>query len=132
MLVHGFQIVKHGRSGKPKARLMWLSDDLTELLWRTDRVLDRLVGDGQRGIPMIHVVGVTAGTQTQLLAARVALGRIALGASPCFFSLLTPSRTLDMQAAAPATTSMGWSFRFGATLATPGFDGMMDSFFMLV
>ncbi len=116
MLVHGFRIVKHGRAGKPKHRLMWLSDDLTELLWRTDRVLDRVLGDGQRGIPMIHVVGVTAGAQTQLLAARVAQGRIDIADSACLFSLLTPDRTLDMQAASPAQAAvLVRAFRFLVT-----------------
>jgi len=116
MLVHGFRIVKHGRAGKPKQRLMWLSDDLTELLWRTDRVLDRVLGDGQRGIPMIHVVGVTAGAQTQLLASRVATGRIDLANSSRLFSLLTTERTLDMQAASPAQAAvLVRAFRFLVT-----------------
>ena len=106
LVVHGFQVVKHGRTGGAKPRHMWLSDDLTEVHWRTGRLLDRLMGDTQRSIPMLHVVGVTRGISTQLLCQRASEGGVDAASADTFFSLLTSSRTLDMQAATEAQAAV--------------------------
>lgn len=101
LLVNGFTLIKHGRSGPPKKRHFWMTNSLTRLYWDTSRVMDVLT-TGDRHISMTEVVSLIDGIGTDLLRKKAARGEIHAGNEGRFFSLVTTRRTFDLEAASVA------------------------------
>jgi hypothetical protein len=98
-LVHGFTLIKHGRSGPPKTRRFWLSSDCQTLYWDTSRVLDAL-RTGERHIAIRDVVSIVDdGAGSELLRGKALRGELSSGSTSRLFSLITVTRTLDLEAA---------------------------------
>jgi hypothetical protein len=89
-IIAGFTVKKYGREGRPHQRKMWVTQSLTHLAWASS-----LLEGSHRGIELRHVTDVTAGQMTPTIA-RTTSDKSKVKAQ-CF-SLVTMSRTLDMQA----------------------------------
>lgn len=88
-IIAGFTIKKYGREGRPHQRKMWVTQSLTHLAWASSLL------EGHRGIELKQVTDVTSGQMTPTIT-RNTSDRNKVKAQ-CF-SLVTQSRTLDMQA----------------------------------
>ena len=80
-LVQGISILKHGRRGRPRPRVVQLSSDLTSVHWDTKK--EMLVKD---------ITGVTKGLSTQVL-----LRSGKAKAQQLYVSIVSGNRTLDME-----------------------------------
>jgi len=89
-IIAGFTVKKYGREGRPHQRKMWVTQSLTHLAWASS-----LLEGSHRGIELKHVTDVTSGQMTPTIA-RTTSDKNKVKAQ-CF-SLVTMSRTLDMQA----------------------------------
>jgi hypothetical protein len=89
-IIAGFTVKKYGREGRPHQRKMWVTQSLTHLAWASS-----LLEGSHRGIELKHVTEVTSGQMTPTIA-RTTSDKKKVQAQ-CF-SLVTMSRTLDMQA----------------------------------
>lgn len=75
LLVNGFSLIKHGRSGPPKTRRFWMTDNMSRLCWDTSRVVDVLT-TGERSIPLADIIQLIDGIGTDLLRKKVVRGEI--------------------------------------------------------
>ena len=89
-IIAGFTVKKYGREGRPHQRKMWVTQSLTHLAWASS-----LLEGSHRGIELKHVTEVSAGQMTPTIA-RSTSDKNKVRAQ-CF-SLVTLSRTLDLQA----------------------------------
>lgn len=101
ILIHGFVLIKHGRSGEPKRRRFWMTNSLNRLYWDTNKIME-LVRHGQRHINMADVNNIVDGIGTDLMRKKVARGELRSGDSARCFSLLTTVRTFDLEASSVA------------------------------
>lgn len=97
MLVHGFTLIKHGRSGPPKKRRFWMTNSLSRLWWDSAKFFDVVIGTGERCIEMSSVIQIIDGVGTDLLRRKLATGSIYSGHEGRFFSLVTTDRTFDLE-----------------------------------
>lgn len=97
ILVHSFVLIKHGRSGLPKRHRFWMTNALNRLYWDTTKFVD-LMRTGERHIEMSDVVCLIDGVGTELLRRKLARGEIALSHQDRCFSLVTTTRTFDLEA----------------------------------
>jgi len=89
-IIAGFTVRKYGREGRPHQRKMWITQSLTHLAWSSS-----LLEGSHRGIEIKHVTDVQVGVATStILKSTTDRQKIR---SMCL-SLVTQSRTLDMQA----------------------------------
>jgi len=89
-IIAGFTVKKYGREGRPHQRKMWVTQSLTHLAWASS-----LLEGSHRGIELKHVTEVSSGQLTPTIS-RSTSDKNKVRAQ-CF-SLVTMSRTLDMQA----------------------------------
>jgi hypothetical protein len=97
ILVHSFILIKHGRSGLPKRHRFWMTNALNRIYWDTTKFMD-LMKTGERHIEMGDVVCLMEGIGTELLRRKVARGELAPGSQDRCFSLVTTTRTFDLEA----------------------------------
>lgn len=71
ILQHGVTLIKHGRSGAPKARRMWFSASFARLMWASDSLMS-----SERSIPMAEVHTIVYGVGTDNLRSRRARGML--------------------------------------------------------
>ncbi len=102
LLVHGFTMIKHGRSGGAKKRRFWFSGKLDRMYWDSSKFLDVALGTGERYIAMSSVVQIVDGIGTDLLRRKMATGQIYPGHQSRMFSLITTERTFDLEASSEA------------------------------
>lgn len=87
LLVNGFSLIKHGRSGQPKRRRFWMTDNMSRLCWDTSRVVDVLT-TGERSLPLADIIQLIDGIGTDLLRKKVVRGEISPSQQSKFFSLV--------------------------------------------
>jgi hypothetical protein len=104
MLVHGFSLIKHGRSGLPKRRRFWMTNRLNRLYWDTSKFID-VLRTGERHIDMTDVMSLIDGVGTSVLQRATALGGVSRYNENRFFSLVTTTRTFDLEAMSVAQVS---------------------------
>jgi hypothetical protein len=89
LLDRGGVLIKHGRTGKPHPRLVFLSG--SSLYWSEP---EARVASDKRALPLMGVEAVLEGKLTDVLKRTTAAGADA----ECCFSLRDKARTLDLQA----------------------------------
>jgi hypothetical protein len=87
-LIAGGTFLKHGRSGAPHKKVVYCSDDLSEILWR-----DLKKSKPSGSIPVSTITAVAAGQTTLIFARRKGKPN----REPFSFSLLAEDRTLDVE-----------------------------------
>jgi len=100
-ILQHFTLYKHGRKGGAKRHHFWMNTSLTRLYWDTTKLMD-LMKTGERHIEMADVVALIDGVGTDLLRKKVGRGEVAPSHQDRCFSLVTTSRTFDLQAQSPA------------------------------
>lgn len=89
-IMAGFSVTKYGREGRPHQRKMWVNSSLTHLAWVSNQY------DGShRGLDLAQVTDIRAGKFTATIS-RSTKNRKKV--QNLCFSLITPERTLDLQA----------------------------------
>jgi len=112
ILFSGFVLIKHDRSGGSQKRRFYCDTDLIALRWSSSRLSD-LFTSGERSIDLATIVGVLEGISTDLLKKKLQEGQIFGGHAERFFSLILPSRTLDLEAASSTQAKvLARAFRF--------------------
>lgn len=96
-ILAGFKLWKHGRSGPAKHHRFWMNASLTRLHWDTTKLVD-LMRTGERHVDMADVVSLVDGVGTDLLRKKLGRGEISTAGAERCFSLVTTTRTLDLQA----------------------------------
>ena len=71
------------------------------LRWDSARLSD-LLASGERSVDIASIVSVTPGIATDLLRRKLGRGEIFGGHADRFYSLVTPARTIDLEAASTA------------------------------
>jgi len=105
-LFSGMMVIKHGRQGKPKTRLLRCNDAVTRLYWSdplSKGFSTRLPADA-KSVHLREVAAVRKGTEldpasgSKNLCGTPILNRHATAETlPLCFSLILPSRTFDVQ-----------------------------------
>jgi hypothetical protein len=96
-ILNHFSLYKHGRSGPAKRHNFWCNSALTRLYWDTTKFLD-VLKTGERHIELSDVISLVDGVGTDNLRKRLARGEILSSRSDRCFSLVTTSRTFDLEA----------------------------------
>ena len=97
MLVAGGMFIKHGRRGRPRARWLWLSADLSSLLWRR-RGEQKVRGE----LPLLQFNSVQLGRASHSSATNALFGATGVGRDnpsddDAFFSLIGSEKRLSLQ-----------------------------------
>ncbi|RLN87674.1 hypothetical protein BBJ28_00003643 [Nothophytophthora sp. Chile5] len=97
LLLDGFEAVKHGRRGRPHARLIFTDLDFKRVFWQKAVGAASKVGKGkharlEQSIALGDVVQVTRGMKTTVLKRSGDVARYER-----YVSLVTPIRTLDLE-----------------------------------
>ena len=110
--MNGFTLTKHGRAGEAKKRRFYVDPRAAALRWDSSRLADLLLS-GERSVEIVSIIGVTMGFGTDLLRRKLGRGEVFGGHADRFFSLVTASRTIDLEAASAAQASiLARAFRF--------------------
>jgi hypothetical protein len=112
ILLSGFVLIKHDRSGGSQKRRFYCDTELIALKWSSSRLSD-LFTTGERSIDLATIIGVLEGISTDLLKKKLQEGQIFGGHAERFFSLILPSRTFDLEAASSTQAKvLARAFRF--------------------
>ena len=92
-LINGNYFIKHHKWGKPKLRLVWLDDKLTEISW----------GDPKDLVKGLKVKGMLKVSEIKELKDGLAKSKIsdprAAKRTACTFSIISGTRTLELECA---------------------------------
>jgi hypothetical protein len=115
LLHHGAVFRKHGRWGSPHLRRVWLSWDCTRIHWAE---LDR-PAKSDTTLRLSDVTSISAGARTSVFKGSLSNAELASPAvqSACF-SIVTSSRTLDLQVA-QLTSAARWVSALRLLLTVP-------------
>lgn len=98
VLLNGGVFMKYGRSGYPHKRLVWLEEDCEVIRWRKPGS-----SAGPRDAKTEVIVVADIGEVVEGPSTAVFTRMIKSIASPgCCFSVVSPARTLDLEAPTPA------------------------------
>jgi len=112
VLLSGFVLTKHDRSGASRKRRFYCDTDLIALRWSSSRLSD-VFFSSERTIDLSSIIGVVEGISTDLLKKKLNDGEIFGGHAERFFSLILPSRTLDLEASSSTQAKvLARAFRF--------------------
>ncbi|GMF46915.1 unnamed protein product [Phytophthora fragariaefolia] len=97
LLLDGFEAVKHGRRGRPHPRLIFTDLDFKRVFWQKAMGPADRVGKGkyarlEQSVVLADVIQVARGMKTAVLKRSGSVARY-----ECYVSLVTPTRTLDME-----------------------------------
>ncbi|KAL4111278.1 hypothetical protein PRIC1_002959 [Phytophthora ramorum] len=97
LLLDGFEAVKHGRRGRPHPRLIFADLDFRRVFWQKAMSAADRVGKGkharlEQSVVLNDVIQVARGMKTAVLKRSGNLARY-----ECYVSLVTPTRTLDLE-----------------------------------
>ncbi|KAF4321563.1 hypothetical protein BBO99_00004606 [Phytophthora kernoviae] len=97
LLLDGFDAVKHGRRGRPHPRLIFTDLELKRIFWQKAMGTKDRVGKGkharlEQSVVLNDVIQITRGMKTSVLKRSGNLARY-----ECYVSLVTPTRTLDLE-----------------------------------
>ncbi len=116
LLTKGITVIKHGRRGAPKRRLIFCDEDCSRLYWASDRKRSNLsslaladiteVREGTAPDPDYPGQVGTITLRRRRMSVSLSPGKNGPPPSPSTFSLISPARSLDLEALSDAEYSL--------------------------